>query len=85
MNSKIYRRIIIESRLLLKQDLTIREVAKIMKVSKSTVHKDLHNRLKDIDKNLFKGVDSVLKSHIDVRHINGGKATKLKYQKLRKG
>ena len=85
MNSKIYRRIIIESRLLLKRDLTIREVAKIMKVSKSTVHKDLHNRLKDIDKNLFEGVDSVLKSHIDVRHINGGKATKLKYQKLRKG
>ena len=85
MNSKIYKRIIIESKLLLNNNLTIREIAKIINVSKSTVHKDLHERLKCIDINMYEKVNIVMKKHIELRHINGGKATKLKYQKLRKG
>ena len=85
MNNKIYKRIKIETDYILENNMTIREIAKIMKVSKSTVHKDLHERLKLIDKDLYKKVDKVLKEHLSIRHINGGKATKLKYQKLRKG
>ncbi len=84
MNNKIYTRIIKESNYILKTNCTIREVAKYIKVSKSTVHKDLHERLYMIDKDLYKKVDKVLKEHLQIRHINGGNATKMKYEKLRK-
>ena len=64
---------------------TVRGAAKKYGISKSTVHKDLHERLFDIDKNLFKKVDKVMQEHLEIRHINGGNATKMKYEKLRKG
>ena len=64
---------------------TVRGAAKKYGVSKSTVHKDLHERLYDIDKNLFKKVDKIMQEHLEIRHINGGNATKMKYEKLRKG
>lgn len=85
MNNKIYKRIINETDYIINKNMTIRQIAKLMKVSKSTVHKDLHERLYYINKNLFIDVDKVLKKHIQIRHINGGNATKIKYQKLRKG
>ena len=64
---------------------TVRGAAKKIGISKSTVHKDLHERLYDIDKNLFKKVDKIMQEHLEIRHINGGNATKMKYEKLRKG
>lgn len=85
MNSRINRRVINEALYILDTKSTIRETAKIYNVSKSTVHKDLHERLFDIDKNLFKKVDKVMQEHLEIRHINGGNATKMKYEKLRKG
>lgn len=85
MNNKIYKRILIEVDYILNENMTIREIAKKMNVSKSTVHKDLHERLYDIDNNLFNKVNKILQKHLEVRHINGGYATKIKYEKLRKG
>ncbi len=85
MNNKIYRRILKESEYLLKENMTIRQIAKIMKISKSTVHKDLRERLFEYNKTLYKKVEKQLIEHIKVRHINGGLATKIKYQKIRKG
>ena len=85
MNNKIYKRILKETNYILNDNMTIRQIAKLLKVSKSTVHKDLHDRLYDINKNIYNKVNIVLKKHIEIRHINGGNATKLKYQKLRKG
>ena len=85
MNNKIYKRILKETKYVLNDNMTIRQIAKILRVSKSTVHKDLHERLYNIDKDLYKDIDNILQNHIKVRHINGGLATKLKYQKLRKG
>lgn len=58
---------------------TVREIADVFKVSKSTVHKDLHERLINIDKNLYNEVDKILKYHTDIRHIRGGESTKKKY------
>ena len=49
------------------------------KVSKSTVHKDLHERLLKIDKEKYKNVEDILKYHIDIRHIRGGESTRKKY------
>ena len=85
MNNKIYKRILNEVDYILNKDMTVREIAKQLKVSKSTVHKDLHERLFYIDEIKYKKVDNILKKHIEIRHINGGNATKIKYEKLRKG
>ena len=83
MNNKIYKRIIEEANYIISTNKTIRDVAKYMKVSKSTVHKDLHERLLEIDEKLYEKVDIILQKHLKIRHINGGNATKLKYEKLR--
>ena len=82
MNSLIIKRVIDEANYMLNTKKTIREIANIFNVSKSTVHKDLHERLIDIDYKLFEQIDSILKYHIDVRHIRGGESTKKKYKKL---
>ena len=81
MNSLIIKRVINEANYMLDTKKTIREIANIFNVSKSTVHKDLHERLVDIDYNLFQEIDSILKYHIDVRHIRGGESTKKKNKK----
>ena len=79
MNRIIFDRVKKEANHILKTNDTIRDIAKIFKVSKSTVHKDLHERLKDINLGLYIKVDSILKYHTDVRHIRGGESTRLKY------
>lgn len=83
MNSLIIRRVMDEANYMLDTKKTIREIAKVFNVSKSTVHKDLHERLIDIDYDLFKEIDSILKYHIDIRHIRGGESTKKKYKKTK--
>lgn len=83
MNNKIYKRIIKEANYIIETNKTIRDTAKFMRVSKSTVHKDLHERLMELDKELYSKVDKILQNHLQIRHINGGNATKLKYEKLR--
>lgn len=60
---------------------TIRNIAKKFKVSKSTVHKDLHERLKNIDYSLYIKVGKILQYHIKVRHLRGGQSTREKYLK----
>ena len=64
---------------MIKTSSTVREMANIFNVSKSTVHKDLHERLSDIDNKLYIEVEKILKYHTDVRHIRGGQSTKRKY------
>ena len=50
-------------------------------ISKSTVHKDVSVRLKQINPELYEQVKQVLTKNRDERHIRGGIATKLKYSK----
>lgn len=78
----IEKRVLEEAKYIIKTKQTVRQLAEIFKVSKSTVHKDLHERLIDIDKDLSDEVDKILKYHIDIRHIRGGESTKKKYLKL---
>lgn len=70
-----------EASYMIKTKETVREIAKIFKVSKSTVHKDLHERLRNIDYNLYLEVNDILKYHAQIRHIRGGESTKKKYLK----
>ena len=82
MNSLILKRVLDEANYMLNTNETIREIATVFNVSKSTVHKDLHERLKDINFELFEQINSILKYHIDIRHIRGGQSTKKKYEKV---
>ncbi len=61
---------------------TVRAAAKVFGISKSTVHKDITVRLKDIDRGLFNKVKTVLEKNKSERHIRGGLATKRKYSKV---
>ena len=62
---------------------TIRAAAKKFGVSKSTVHKDVSERLRRLNPELYFEVKAVLEKNKQERHIRGGKATKEKYAKLR--
>ena len=80
----IKRRVISEAKYMIITNKTIREIARKYKVSKSTVHKDLKERLKIIDKILYKKVKLIIENHKEIRHIKGGESTKKKYEKLAK-
>ncbi|GAA0487165.1 sporulation transcriptional regulator SpoIIID [Virgibacillus sp. MSP4-1] len=58
---------------------TVRVIAKEFGVSKSTVHKDLTERLPEINPELWKEVKEILTYHKSIRHLRGGAATKQKY------
>lgn len=60
---------------------TVRQAAKKFGVSKSTVHKDVSDRLQYINKGLAKEVRKILDINKAQRHIRGGLATKEKYSK----
>lgn len=79
MNRLITNRVLQEANYIIDTSDTVREVAKIFRVSKSTVHKDLHERLKYINIELYNKVNDIMKFHTDIRHIRGGESTRLKY------
>ncbi|MBE6810129.1 MAG: stage III sporulation protein D [Ruminococcaceae bacterium] len=59
---------------------TVRAAAKVFKISKSTVHKDVTERLYYIDRVLYRQVKEVLEKNKRERHIRGGLATRRKYR-----
>ena len=61
---------------------TVRETAEVYGVSKSTIHKDVTERLIKIDPELAKKVKKVLEYNKSERHIRGGKATRRKYKNM---
>ena len=63
---------------------TVRSAAKKFGISKSTVHKDITARLREIDGLLFNEVNKVMQTNKAQRHIRGGMATKLKYSMKKK-
>ncbi|MDD3392283.1 MAG: sporulation transcriptional regulator SpoIIID [Bacilli bacterium] len=81
MSTNIIKRVISEGNYMVESKKTIREIAKIFGVSKSTVHKDLQDRLISVDDTLYKKVNAILKDHINTRHIKGGQSTRKKYLK----
>lgn len=78
----INERVLKETEFILKTGHTIREIALHFHVSKSTAHKDLHERLLQLDEQKYKQVTEILKYHTDIRHIRGGESTKKKYLNL---
>ena len=79
MNKKIITRVLEEGKYILDTGMTVREMAKIFGISKSTIHKDLRERLLEIDKDMYKDVSNILQYHMEVRHIRGGESTRRKF------
>ena len=79
MYDYIAERVIKEGRYIIETFSTVRAAAAYFRISKSTVHKDVTERLKTVDKQLYKEVREVLDKNLSERHIRGGIATKYKY------
>lgn len=82
MRTHIEERAVVVAKYILKKNTTVRETAKNFGVSKSTIHKDITERLEEINPNLAMEVKEILEKNKSERHIRGGLATKLKYEKV---
>ena len=83
MRSDVDSRAIVLGEFIIENNATVRAAAKVFKISKSTVHKDVTERLKRHDPELFKEVKVVLERNKEERHIRGGLATREKYKEKR--
>lgn len=77
------RRVLLEAEYIVEHKATVRATAQVFGVGKSTVHKDMVLRLKDVNLELYYQVKDILKINLEERHIRGGLATKQKYTKLK--
>ena len=66
---------------IIENNATVRQTAKQFGISKSTVHKDVTERLMQINPSLAKEARKVLDVNKSERHIRGGEATKRKYER----
>ena len=84
IDSRVEERAISLAQYIIDSKDTVRGAAKKFGVSKSTVHKDVSERLMYINKTLATEVRKILDENKAQRHIRGGMATKLKYEQNRK-
>ncbi|GAE92489.1 stage III sporulation protein D [Gracilibacillus boraciitolerans JCM 21714] len=80
MHDYIRERTLKIGRYIIETKKTVRVIAKEFGVSKSTVHKDLTERLPEIHPELANEVKTILTHHKAIRHLRGGEATKMKYK-----
>lgn len=78
------KRTLEEAQYIVKTQKTVRESAKHFNVSKSTLHSDLKNRLPKINYELYLKVEKILQFHFEQKHLRGGKATKIKWENLKR-
>ena len=79
MEGCIEERVVEIARYIVEHKTTVRETAKAFGISKSTVHKDVTERLPRVNKNLAEATIEVLDINKSERHIRGGMATREKY------
>lgn len=84
MKESVKRRALREAMYVVTNKSTVRQTAEVFEVSKSTVHKDITERLKQVNYRLAEEVRKVLDKNKRERHIRGGLATKKKYCELRR-
>lgn len=75
----IEERVLQSAEYIVETGCTVRACSAHFSVSKSTVHKDVTERLPYIDADLYEKVRKVLELNLSERHIRGGIATKVKY------
>ncbi|MCM1990085.1 MULTISPECIES: sporulation transcriptional regulator SpoIIID [Oceanirhabdus] len=82
MKDYIEERVLEVARYIIESEATIRKTAKVFGVSKSTIHKDMTERLPKINPQIAQEAKRVLDLNKSERHIRGGRATKLKYKSI---
>ena len=83
MKKEIELRCMELGRYILRTGATVRETAREYGLSKSSVHKDVHERLRLVHPGLHQEVKKILDYHHAVRHIRGGLATKRRWRLIR--
>ncbi|MCC8136414.1 MAG: sporulation transcriptional regulator SpoIIID [Ruminococcus sp.] len=82
MKTQPNQRAVILGQYIIENKATVRAAAKKFGISKSTVHKDVSERLPKVNPALYAQVKDILEINKQERHIRGGMATKLKYMEL---
>lgn len=80
MQDYIYERVLQIAAYIIEYNCTVRQAATVFNVSKSTVHKDVAERLPRINTALAQQVRLVLDTNKSERHLRGGEATRKKYK-----
>ena len=80
MKGNIEDRVLDVANYIIENNETVRNTAKVFKISKSTVHKDITERLKRINKEVYLLARKVLDTNKAERHLRGGEATRKKYK-----
>jgi putative DeoR family transcriptional regulator (stage III sporulation protein D) len=73
-------RVLEVAKYIIESKATIRRTAKVFGVSKSTIHKDMTERLPKINPQIANEAKTILDLNKSERHIRGGRATKMKYK-----
>ena len=84
MNQLVEERVIKVANYIIKNNTTVRKAAKNFGVSKSTIHKDVTERLKKLNLSLYSKIKIIMEINKASRHIRGGQATKIKYMNYQK-
>lgn len=79
MQNYIRKRAVKVGQYIIKTSDTVRQTAEVFGISKSTVHKDVTERLPRINKELAEQVKQILDKNKSERHLRGGEATRKKY------
>lgn len=82
MKDYIEQRVLEVAQYIIESKSTIRKTATVFGVSKSTIHKDMTERLPKINPQIASEAKNVLELNKAERHIRGGKATQLKYKTM---
>ncbi|MBU3188995.1 MULTISPECIES: sporulation transcriptional regulator SpoIIID [Clostridium] len=80
MKDYIEDRVLEVAKYIIESKATIRRTAKVFGVSKSTIHKDMTERLPTINPQIANQAKTILDLNKSERHIRGGRATQLKYK-----
>ncbi|MBX5464703.1 MAG: sporulation transcriptional regulator SpoIIID [Clostridia bacterium] len=79
MKDHIWKRVLEVGLYIAETKATVRDAARVFGVSKSTIHKDVTDRLPRINEKLSEQVKQVLEFNKAERHLRGGEATRRKY------
>ena len=85
VNQAIERRVIAAAEYIAATGATVRAAARVLGVSKSTVHKDMETRLPRISQAMALEVAAVFGRNKAERHLRGGEATRRRYARMRAG
>jgi putative DeoR family transcriptional regulator (stage III sporulation protein D) len=80
MQGYIQKRVLDICAYILETQATVRKAALVFQVSKSTVHKDMTERLPSLSKKLAQEIRAILDHNKAERHLRGGEATRKKYK-----